>query len=426
MVLANSIDMNESVFEHAKERFLRYAAPLQLEQKYSGRCLPDRLIVPDKSLTFRLSLQMDDGTIKIFDAYRVQFNDDRGPYKGGLRFHPQVNLDEVTALAFWMYIKTAVVGIPFGGAKGGVAVDYKALSQAEKERLTKKFAIMLADDVGQDKDIPAPDVNTGPREMAWMLDVWRRTCGVYQHAMITGKPIDMGGSLGRTEATGMGCVITLLEAARDLGINPDGATAVIQGFGNAGQYSALELLKSNTKIIAVSDSRSAVHNPDGLDIVALIEHKTSTGAVSGFKDGREIDQAELLTMKCDFLIPAALEDSITKDIAHDIKAKIISEAANGPTAPEADDILFKKGICVVPDVLANAGGVTVSYFEWVQNRQQFYWTLDEVNERLTKIMIDAYRDTAGRAKKHKVSLREAAYGIAIERVVQATLQRGVQ
>mgnify|MGYP005834917709 CR=1 FL=1 len=369
---------------------------------------------------------MDDGSIGVFQAYRVQFNDDRGPYKGGLRFHPQVNLDEVTALAFWMYIKTAVVEIPFGGAKGGIAVDYKTLSLAEQERLTKKFAIMLSNHVGQDTDIPAPDVNTGPREMAWMLDVWRRAHGAYQHAIVTGKPVDLGGSLGRNESTGKGCVLVLLQAARDMGIDPHGATAAIQGFGNAGQHAALELAAHGTKVIAVSDTRGAIANPDGLDVPALIEHKLRTGTVCEFAHSRPIPPQQVFTTKCDFLIPAALEESLTSEFAPLVHARIISEAANGPTTSEADEILYKRGICVIPDVLANAGGVTVSYFEWVQNRQQYYWPLEEVNERLSNTLVKAYRSVHEHARARRCSLRQAAYEIAIERVVQATLERGVQ
>lgn len=419
-------DLNGSVFDRSKRLFLRYAAPLQLEKKYPGQALPDRLVIPDKSIIFRLSLQMDDGSIRLLNAYRVQFNDERGPYKGGIRYHPQVTLDEVTALAFWMYIKTAVVNVPFGGGKGGVAVDYKALSRTEKERMTKKFAIMLRSAVGEDTDIPAPDVNTGPQEMAWMLDAWRMGCGEFHRGAITGKPIDLGGSLGRDEATGKGCVITLIEAARDMGINPDGATAAIQGFGNAGTFAAIELLKHKSRIIAVSDSQAAVADPAGLDIPALVEHKRKTGSVAKFRGAKATDPDNLLTMKCDFLIPAALEDCITVDNAPDIRAKLIAEAANGPTTPDAAEILFGNGIRVVPDVLANAGGVLVSYFEWVQNRQEYYWTHEEVTERMTRKMVSAYRDVADRAKADKSSLRQAAYGIAIERVVKAALERGVQ
>ncbi len=242
-----------TLFERAKALFLTYAEPLGLEQKYPGQAITERLTTPDKSITYRISLGRDDGSVQVFRAYRVQFNDDLGPYKGGLRFHPRVTLDEVTALAFWMYLKTAVVNIPFGGAKGGIAVDYKALSVPEQERLTKKFALMLTNDIGADTDIPAPDVNTGAREMGWMLHAWRMSSGRYDRAMITGKPVDLGGSQGRTEATGRGVVIVLMEAARDLGISPDGATAAVQGFGNVGRHAALELARRGTKVIAVSD-----------------------------------------------------------------------------------------------------------------------------------------------------------------------------
>jgi glutamate dehydrogenase/leucine dehydrogenase len=418
--------VESSVFERAKALFLHYAEPLQLEQRYPGLSLLERLTTPDKIVKVRLSIQMDDGSVRPFDAYRVQFNDDLGPYKGGVRFHPQVTLEEVKALAFWMYLKTAVVNIPFGGGKGGITVDYKALSMTEKERLTKKFAIVLAPDIGVNTDIPAPDVNTGGREMAWMLHAWRMTSAEYQRGAVTGKPLDMGGSQGRPEATGHGCVITMMEAARDKGIDPKGATAAIQGFGNAAQYAAIELVNRGTKVIAVSDSRSAVFNADGLDIDGLIEHKLKTGRVADFRGSEPMDHSAVLTTECDFLVPAALEDSITEEIAPNIKAKIIGEAANGPTMREAGLILYDRGITVVPDVLANAGGVVVSYFEWVQNRQEFYWTREVVIERMTKQLVNAYRAIADRAKAENTCLRQAAYKIAIERVVQASLERGVQ
>ena len=388
--------------------------------------MPDRLIIPDKCIILRLSLQMDDGSIRILPAYRVQFNDERGPYKGGLRFHPGVTLDEVKALAFWMYLKTAIVNVPFGGAKGGIAVDYQALSLAEKERLTKKFAIMLSRDIGPDTDIPAPDVNTGAQEMAWMVDACRMTSGSFHRAMVTGKPLDLGGSVGREEATGKGTVVTLLEAARDMSLDPNGSTAVIQGWGNVGQYAALELVKQGTKIIGVSDSRSAVHNPDGLDVPALIAHKSVTGRVADFPGSEALPSDDLLTYPCDFLVPSALENSITTGNVQQIQAKIISEGANGPATPAAAQILFDRGIRVVPDVLANAGGVLVSYFEWVQNRQEYYWTEQEVDERMTGRMVAAYRSVAERAAADNSSLRQAAYRIAMERVIKAALERGVQ
>ncbi|MBN1909221.1 MAG: Glu/Leu/Phe/Val dehydrogenase [Pirellulales bacterium] len=417
---------NGSVFDRAKGLFLHYAKPLKLDERHPGTKILERLTTPDKIMAFRLSLQMDDGSVQVFPAYRVQFNDDLGPYKGGLRFHPQVTLEEVKALAFWMYLKTAVVNIPFGGGKGGITVDYKSLSTAEKERLTKKFAIVLANDIGENTDIPAPDVNTGPQEMAWMSHAWRMSTGQYNRAMITGKPLDLGGSLGRTEATGHGCAITMLEAARDAGIDPNGATMVIQGFGNAGRYAAIEMGHQGTKTIVASDSRAAVHNPDGLDVQALIEHKDKTGSVANFPGGKTMDPNGVLTAECDFLVPAALEDCITAEIAPKIQAKIIGEAANGPTTQDAIHILYERGITVIPDVLANSGGVTVSYFEWVQNRQEYYWTREEVIDRMRARLVNAYREIADRAKAEDTSLRQAAYENAIERVVRAALERGAQ
>jgi len=415
-----------NLFERAKAIFLQYAEPLQLDARYPGKSLTNRLTTPDKSIIYRLSLQMDDGSIRAFGAYRVQFNDDLGPYKGGIRFHPQVSLDEVTALAFWMYLKTAVVNLPFGGAKGGIAVDYRRLSITEQERLTKKFAIMLQNDIGHDTDIPAPDVNTGAREMAWMLDTWRMTSGHYDRAMITGKPLNLGGSQGRVEATGRGVITMLMEAASDRGIDPQGATAAVQGFGNVGQHAALELVRRGTRVIAVSDVAGAVGDPAGLDIAALVDHVRRSGAVTGFSGGRPLTHCEVLTADCDFLVPAALEDAITAEIAPEIRARIIAEGANGPTTQEAARILEARDICVVPDVVANAGGVTVSYFEWVQNRQEYYWTHQEVIERMTAKMVAAYREMAQRARDRQCSLRQAAYEIAIDRVVQVSLERGVQ
>lgn len=415
-----------SLFQRAKELFFHYAAPLKLEEKHPGLSLMERLTSPDKSISYRLSLQMDDGTIRPFSAYRVQFNDDLGPYKGGLRFHPAVTLDEVTALAFWMYLKTAVVNIPYGGAKGGIAVDYPSLSLAERERLTKKFAIMLARDIGSDTDIPAPDVNTGAREMAWMLHAWRMTNGQYERSMITGKPLDLGGSQGRVEATGRGVVTVLVEKAREEGIDPAAATAAVQGFGNVGQHVALDLARRGTKVIAISDVRGGLFNPDGIDVAELAKYSKRCGTIVGFPFAKAISHLEVLTAKCDFLVPAALEECITAEVAPQIQARIIAEGANGPTTIEANHILWNRGIPIVPDVLANAGGVTVSYFEWVQNRQEFYWSHEEVIQRLTDKMVAAYRQIAERAKEEKTSLRQAAYEIAIERVVQVLLERGVQ
>lgn len=415
-----------SVFERAKATFLHFAKPLKLEEQYPGRGILERMTTPDKTVSFRLSLEMDDGTVRMFNAYRVQFNDDLGPYKGGLRFHPSVTEDEMKAMAFWMYLKTAVAGIPFGGAKGGIAVDYPTLSRSEKERLTKRFALMLRGNVGESTDIPAPDVNTGPREMAWMLDVWRMADGSYSRAMITGKPLDMGGSEGRAESTGRGCIITLGEVARDVGINVEGGSAVIQGFGNVGQGAARELQRRGCKVIAVSDINGGLLNLSGLDIDTLIAHTQRTGSIVGCPNAKAIDRDLVLTTRCDFLIPAALEDSITIHNADNIQAKIVCEGANGPTTHQADQILQKKGVHVVPDILANTGGVIVSYFEWVQNHQELYWPREEVIDKLTQRMVANYRKVAGRAKDRGVSLRQAAYELAIERIALAITERGVQ
>jgi glutamate dehydrogenase/leucine dehydrogenase len=416
----------DSVFDRAKATFLLYAKPLKLDEKYPGRGVLERMTTPDKYISFRLSLEMDNGTVRTYSAYRVQFNDDLGPYKGGLRFHPSVTGDEMKAMAFWMYLKTAVAGVPFGGAKGGIAADYPSLSRSEKERLTKRFALMLRGSVGASTDIPAPDVNTGPREMAWMLDAWRMAEGSYSRAMITGKPVDMGGSEGRAESTGRGCVITLAEVARDIGVEVKGGSAVIQGFGNVGQGAARELHRRGCKVIAVSDIQGGLLNLSGLDIDALISHTQRTGSIVGCPNAKAIDRETVLTTRCDFLIPAALEDSITISNVDGIQAKIICEGANGPTTRKADEILRDRGVCVVPDILANTGGVIVSYFEWVQNHQELYWSHEEVIDKLTRRMVANYRNVADRVKERGASLRRAAYELAIERIAQAITERGVQ
>jgi len=415
-----------SVFERAKQLFLQYAQPLKLDEKYPGKTMTERLTIPDKIVQLRLSLQKDDGTVQVCHGYRVQFNDDRGPYKGGLRFHPQVDLEEVKALAFWMYLKTAVVDVPFGGAKGGIGIDYKSLSPTERERLTKRFAVMLRDVVGHEKDIPAPDVNTGPQEMAWMLDTWRMTSGGYQRGSVTGKPLGMGGSQGRVEATGVGTIMVLAEAAADMGLDLAGATAAVQGFGNVGQYAALELARRGSRIVAVSDSSCGRVDPDGFDVDDLVRHKVETGTLAGYRHGQVVQSDEVLAVECDVLIPSALEDAITAENASSIQARIISEGANGPTTAAADAALFDRGICIVPDVLANAGGVIVSYFEWVQNREEYYWPIEEVREKLQRKMSTAYRHVAERASRDKTSLRQAAYSVAIELVSEAAVARGVQ
>ncbi len=415
-----------TAFDIAKDLFYRYARLLDLDKQYPGESLPERLIIPDRSIEFRLTLKLDNGSTHACNGYRVQFNDDRGPYKGGIRFHPVVDLEEVKALAFWMYLKTAVVDIPFGGAKGGVAIDYQALTPSEKERLTKKYAIILKDDIGAERDIPAPDVNTGEREMGWIMDVWRIIHGRYERGVVTGKPVAIGGSQGRRSATGRGVVFCIAEAARDLKLDLKRATAAIQGFGNVGSNTARFLHELGVTVTAVSDVYSAIRNPKGIDIPALIAHAEKANRIEGFPGAEPMDRDHLFSEKVDILVPAALENAITADNAGGIQAKLVAEGANGPLTPEAIDILASKGVTIIPDILCNAGGVTVSYFEWVQNRQEFYWTAEKVDGELKAVMVRAYRAVADEAARNTCSLREAAYRIAIKRVADAAFKRGTQ
>lgn len=418
--------MAETAFDVAKEHFRRYSEPLRIEKRYPGQNISQRLTEPDRSIEFRISLKRDDGSVLICRGYRVQFNDDRGPYKGGIRFHPIVDLEEVKALAFWMYLKTAVVDVPFGGAKGGVAVDYPTLSPAERERLTKRYATILLDDIGSERDIPAPDVNTSEQEMAWIMDVWRMIHGRYERGIVTGKPISMGGSQGRAAATGRGVVFCIAEAARRLRIDLAQATAAVQGFGNVGGNSARFLAEIGAKVVAVSDVHGAIRNAQGLDIAVLQRHVSEGGKLADFPGGEPIARDDLFAENVDILVPAALENTIDAKIAPKIKAKLIAEGANGPTTPDAADILQEKGVFVIPDILCNAGGVTVSYFEWVQNRQEFYWSAQKVDDELRAVMENAYRLVYEEAMKNRCTMREAAYRVAIERVAQAAVRRGVQ
>ena len=413
-------------YELAKQTFEKYAKAIRLEERYPGLNLIHRMTVPDRSIEFRISLQRDDGRIEAYSASRVQFNDDRGPYKGGLRFHPSATLDHCKALAFWMYLKTAVVDIPFGGAKGGIAVEYDKLTPNEQERLTKKYAIILRNDIGQDKDIPAPDVGTGAREMTWIMDAWRMINGVYERGIVTGKPVHIGGSEGREAATGRGVVFCIEESAKRFNLKLEGATAAVQGFGKVGSHTALNLAADGVKVVAVSDVHGAVHNKAGLDLKALLEHVHKTGGVKGFKGGKEIPRDSLLELEVDILVPAALENAIHSGNARKVKARLVAEGANGPTTPDADEILAGRKVLVIPDILCNAGGVTVSYFEWVQNRQEFYWTAEQVDKELRRIMTTAFKNVADTAGEHKCTLREAAYRIAIERVAEAMVRRGTQ
>jgi glutamate dehydrogenase (NAD(P)+) len=380
---------------------------------------------PRRALSLHLPIKMDGGKIKVFEAFRVQHNNSRGPCKGGIRYHPNVTFDEVQALASWMTWKCATVNIPFGGAKGGIICDPKQLSHTELERLTRRYAYEISDFIGPDRDIPAPDVYTDAQVMAWIMDTYSMTRGHSVPGVVTGKPTFLGGSLGRHEATARGCVYVIRCACEVKKINHKRATAAIQGFGNAGSIAAELLHKIGMKVIAVSDSKSGILNPKGLDIPKVIAHKNKTGSVAKFSGTKAILSSEVLELECDVLVPAALENQITLTNAHRVRAKIVAEAANGPTTPGADGILHSNGVLVIPDILANAGGVTVSYFEWVQDLQELFWDVDEVNRKLEKIMGQAFNDVHNSARQYKVDMRTGAYILAIDRVVKATESRGI-
>lgn len=411
----------KSIWEVAQKQFDQVAERLNLENY-----IRDRLRNPRRILTVNFPVRMDDGSIKIFEGYRVQHSLDRGPAKGGIRYHPNVTLDEVKALAMWMTWKCAVVNIPYGGGKGGVICNPREMSIGEIERLTRRFAIEIASIIGPHQDIPAPDVNTNPQIMAWIMDTYSLNIGFNVPGVITGKPIEIGGSEGREEATAMGCLFTILKACRFLGLPIEKSRVVIQGYGNAGYNLARLIKKEGAKVIAVSDSRGGIYNEDGLDPEEVMRHKKETGSVIDFPGAKNVTNRDLLEIECEILVPAALEDQINENNADRIKTKIIAEAANGPTTPGADKILFSKGIFLIPDILANAGGVTVSYFEWVQNLQSFYWTKDDVNQKLKDIMERSFDQVLEIFLREKdVDMRTAAYILAIERVAQAVRIRGV-
>lgn len=379
---------------------------------------------PERVLTVSIPVRMDDGSIKTFIGYRSQHNTVLGPAKGGVRFHPDVTMDEVKALSAWMTFKCAVVGIPYGGGKGGVRCNPKELSKSELERLSRGYFRAISPIIGPEKDIPAPDVYTNAQVMAWFMDEFSQLKGYNTPGVVTGKPIVLGGSLGRSEATARGVTFTIREAAKKIGLDLTKATVAIQGFGNAGSVAARLLHELGCKIVAVNDSQGGAYNPDGLDPEAVNEYKKKNKTVKGFPGSKDISGAELLELDVDILVPAALENVITSSNAANIKAKIVGEAANGPTTPEADEILYKKGILVIPDILCNAGGVTVSYFEWVQNLMNFYWTEEEVNSRLEQIMVKAFNEVFDIHKKYSVNMREAAYMLAVKRIAEALKLRG--
>ncbi len=381
---------------------------------------------PKRILIVDVPIERDDGTIAHFEGYRVQHNTSRGPGKGGVRFHQDVTLSEVMALSAWMTVKNAAVNVPYGGAKGGIRVDPKTLSRGELMRMTRRYTSEIGIIIGPNKDIPAPDVNTDSQIMAWMMDTYSMNQGSTSSGVVTGKPISLGGSLGRHEATGRGVFVVGGEAAAKIGLDIATARVAVQGFGNVGGIAARLFAEAGAKVVAVQDHKSTVYRESGLDVTALQAHVTATGSVEGFEGGQQIDdRAQFWSLDCDILVPAALEQQIDKTNAHLIKAKIVLEGANGPTTPEADDILRDKGVLVVPDVIANAGGVTVSYFEWVQDFSSFFWTEEEINLRLTRIMREAYQAVAQLAEEKKVTLRTAAFIVACTRVLQAREMRGL-
>jgi glutamate dehydrogenase/leucine dehydrogenase len=384
-----------------------------------------RLKNPERILETNLTFELDDGSLETVRAYRSQFNGDRGPYKGGIRYHPGVTRDEVKALSGWMAYKCAVVDIPYGGGKGGIAIDPDDYSEAELERLTRTFATELRPLIGEDRDIPAPDVNTGQREMNWIKDTYETLENTTAPGVITGKAIDSGGSEGRVEATGRSTALAARETFDWLDHEIEGATVAVQGYGNAGSVAAALLDDLGAEIVAVSDSSGGIRNPDGFDPRAVKAHKIETGSVSGYGDATAVTNDELLTLDVDLLVPAALENAINGDLAAAVEAKVIVEAANGPLTPRADDVLADRGVHVVPDIFANAGGVTVSYFEWVQNRQRFHWTESRVNEELERVITGAFEDIVDAYEAHDLpNLRTAAYVVAIERVIDAYDQAG--
>jgi glutamate dehydrogenase (NAD(P)+) len=380
---------------------------------------------PRRELTVHFPVKMDDGTVEVFTGYRVQHNLGRGPAKGGLRYHQDVDLDEVKALAMWMTWKCAVVGIPYGGGKGGVVVDPKKLSRRELENLTRRFATEIEVLIGPERDIPAPDVNTNAQTMAWIMDTYSMHMGYTVPGVVTGKPISLGGSEGRNEATGRGTVYCVVEAARHLGLDLGKATVVVQGFGNAGSIAAGLMEDEGATVIAVSDSSGGIHSPDGLELQRVVDWKAEHGTVVGFPGARAVTNEDLLEIECDVLIPAALENQITQANAERIRAKIVAEAANGPTTPEADAILQRQGTFIIPDILCNAGGVTVSYFEWVQDLNRDHWSAKLVNAKLHEVMTRAFAQVIEMAEREQVGTRLAAYLLAVDRVAEATSMRGL-
>jgi len=419
-VVNNQPPVSDDLYPLSLERFHKVADRLDLDPG-----IREKLAVVKREVTVNFPVKMDDGQFKVFTGFRVQHDIARGPAKGGIRYHPSVCLEEVRALAMLMTWKCAVVNIPFGGAKGGVKCDPKAMSEGEIERLTRRYTSEIIMLIGPETDIPAPDMYTDSKIMGWIMDTYSMQKGFSVPGVVTGKPLSIGGSLGRSGATGRGCVNCISLAAEHLGIDLEGRTVSVQGFGKVGAVAARLLDEMGCKIIAASDSKGGIFSQKGIDVADLLRHKGESGSVVGFHDTDNISSTDVLEIPCDILIPAALEDQIWEGNADKIQAKIIAEGANGPTTSKADDILSDKGIFVIPDILANAGGVIVSYFEWVQNIQEYFWPEKRINSELQRILSDSFWKVLEISKKEKMSMKMAAYSPAVDRVVQATKDRGI-
>lgn len=416
----SSVDLEVNPWQSAAHRFDEAAELLHLDDG-----MRKVLRTPAKELIVNIPVMLDDGRIEVFTGYRVQHSIARGPAKGGVRFAPDVSLDEVRALAAWMTWKCAVVNIPFGGGKGGVICEPHLLSESELERITRRYTAEIYEFIGPERDVPAPDVNTNDQTMAWIMDTYSMHQRHTVTAVVTGKPLELGGSRGRPEATGRGCMFVTLEALKRFSLTPADTRVIIQGFGNVGGMAARLMRRAGFKIVTIVEYDGAVHNPHGLDVEALMKHRSETGSILGFPEAEEVDRDTAILMDCDVLIPAAHENVITSHNADRIKAKILCEGANGPTTFAADSILADRKVFVIPDILANAGGVTVSYFEWVQDRQGYFWNEQQVNRRLEEIMVTSFQDVIGYAGKHGVHNRTAAYMLALDRVANAIRRRGL-
>jgi glutamate dehydrogenase (NAD(P)+) len=414
-----SMAKENSMFDNVIAQFNKAADLMDLDHD-----IREFLRHPHREITVHFPVMLDSGKLKMFKGYRVQYNMTRGPCKGGIRYHPNVSLEEVRALAALMTWKNALMDLPYGGAKGGVVCNTKELSMREIEKITRRFTCELYTMIGPDKDIPAPDMYTDPQIMAWMMDTYSMHSGHSVPGVVTGKPLSIGGTKGRLEATARGCSYVIFEALKHLGMKTKGAKLAVQGFGNAGSIAARICGEAGMNVVAVSDSRGGIYNPKGLNIPKLIEYKERTGSVKGFQGSENVTNEQILETECDILIPAALENQITDGNAERVRAKVVAEAANGPTTPEADEILHRNGIFVIPDILTNAGGVTVSYFEWVQDLQNYFWSEEEVNAKLKLMMTKAFRQVLESSEKYKVDMRTGAYALAVGRVAEAISVRG--